>query len=80
HYLLWKAGIQHNDPSMGNIGVRKINGVYRGVLNDWDLATVEGLSSHYGMERTGTLPFMAIELLCIQYWEGKIRRLYRHDM
>ncbi|KAI0313815.1 hypothetical protein OF83DRAFT_1285953 [Amylostereum chailletii] len=80
HYVLWGAGVYHNDPSVGNIGIRKINGVYHGVLNDWDLATILGLSTPWGLERTGTLPFMAIHLLCKEFWEGKLVRLYRHEL
>ena len=33
-----------------------------------------------GGERTGTLAFMALELLTDQAWNGNVRRLYRHDL
>lgn len=54
----------------------------RGILNDWDLSHVrtDTGSGHVGGERTGTLPFMALDLLTEKYWEGKIPRLYRHDL
>ncbi|KAI0308633.1 hypothetical protein OF83DRAFT_1027489, partial [Amylostereum chailletii] len=80
HYVLWGAGVHHNDPSLANIGVRKIGDKYYGVLNDWDLATIVGLSTCFGLDRTGTLPFTALELLCNDFWEGRLARLYRHDL
>lgn len=49
-------------------------------MNDWDLAVVVGLSEHDGSDRTGTVPFMALDLLTDEYWDGKIARLYRHDI
>ena len=44
--------------------VRVRNGIACGVLNDWDLAEVEPRTNddHSG-ERTGTRPYMAIDLL-----------------
>ena len=78
--MLWKHGIRHSDPSLGNVMVRVRNGEFYGVMNDWDLATLEDKSTHNGLERTGTVPFMALDLLNNAYWEGKISRLYRHDL
>lgn len=54
----------------------------RGVLNDWDLSYVDSRDGkgHVGGERTGTIPFMALDLLCDEYWEGQIQRRYRHDL
>ena len=57
-----------------------INDQNRGILNDWDLATIEGISKHDGCDRTGTVPFMALGLLKPSYWEGKIKRQYHHDL
>ncbi|KAI0313141.1 hypothetical protein OF83DRAFT_1031103, partial [Amylostereum chailletii] len=51
-----------------------------GVLNDWDLATIIGLSCHDGIERTGTLPFMAVDLCPPDFWLGLLVRLYRHEL
>lgn len=49
-----------------------------GVPNDWDLAIdIHSNPQHHGLERTGTVPYMALDLL--QYGEGQIRHLYRHD-
>jgi hypothetical protein len=51
-----------------------------GVLTDWDLATVKELGEHHGDRRTGTIPFMAIDILCDDFWKGKIPRVYRHEL
>ncbi|KAI0316705.1 hypothetical protein OF83DRAFT_222849 [Amylostereum chailletii] len=80
HHVLWGAAVYHNDPSVGKIGIRKINGVYHGVLNDWDPVTILGLSTPWGLDRTGTLPFMPIHLLCKEFWEGRLVRSYRHEL
>jgi len=48
-------------------------------MNDWDLSHRTG-ESHDGGERTGTLPFMAMDLLDEDAIAGRKRRLYRHDL
>jgi hypothetical protein len=45
--------------------------------NDFDLAHVRGKTRPSGTERTGTMPFMALDLLTKEAWEGKVERLYR---
>ena len=50
-----------------------------GVLNDFDLATVDGESSPSGSERTGTVPFMALDLINPKNPPGSVRHEYRHD-
>ena len=53
-----------------------------GVLNDWDLSHYPGFPNSlqpHG-ERTGTVPFMAVDLLNDNNWKGKQPRLYRHDL
>ncbi|RPD62138.1 hypothetical protein L226DRAFT_560766 [Lentinus tigrinus ALCF2SS1-7] len=80
HRLLWKEGIYHLDPSLGNMMVRMVNGTYRGVLNNWDLATVRRKSKHDGLECIGTRVFMAIELLVPGAFKGPEKRRYRHDL
>ena len=50
-----------------------------GVLNGWDLCRVHSKNVR-GAERTGTLPFMAIDLLEEEYWDGEVVHLYRHDL
>jgi hypothetical protein len=78
HYHLWVGGVEHNDVSVKNLMYDKRNGDC-GVLNDYDLAHLDGRSRPSGTERTGTMPFMALDLLTDEAWEGKITRLYRHD-
>jgi Fungal protein kinase len=51
----------------------------RGILNDFDLAHLRGEQRPSGTERTGTMPFMALDLLTKDAWDGKVKRLYRHD-
>jgi hypothetical protein len=51
----------------------------RGVLNDYDLAHLTSQRRPTGTERTGTRPFMALDLLTDEAWDGKVERLYRHD-
>jgi len=55
-----------------------------GVLNDFDLSTIMKPGSPHpnrqGLERTGTLPFMATELLHEKGFGGKIPRRYRHEL
>ncbi|KAF7421119.1 hypothetical protein PC9H_011639 [Pleurotus ostreatus] len=77
HHAATKYGrILHRDISENNLlWTRRANGVF-GVLNDWDLATpinaICGTTNH----RTGTGPFMALDLL------DKVPavHLYRHDL
>ena len=53
-----------------------------GVLNDFDLAAIMDVGDRspkkQGFERTGTLPFMAIDLLDAP--DGKMPRWFRHDL
>lgn len=54
-----------------------------GVLRDFDLSRLRNKNEDsvaQGTDRTGTVPFMALELLCRGYWEGKIERVYGHDL
>ncbi|KAH7918884.1 hypothetical protein BV22DRAFT_1041437 [Leucogyrophana mollusca] len=78
HYELWKGGIHHRDISESNlVYYRNAQDVAVGVLNDFDLtSTTEG---RQGNKRTGTMPFMAIELLDQEGPEDHITHQYRHD-
>jgi Fungal protein kinase len=78
HLHLWKGGIEHNDISVSNLMYDRATNC-AGVLNDFDLAHVRGMPRPSGMERTGTMPFMALDLLTEDGWAGKVERLYRHD-
>ena len=53
-----------------------------GVLNDWDLCRIrtDAGVQHRGSERTGTVPFMALDLLTPEYFDGSKLPLYRHDL
>ncbi|KAG2132079.1 hypothetical protein DEU56DRAFT_914275 [Suillus clintonianus] len=48
-----------------------------GIFNDFDLSSIQDIPSC--QERTGTVPFMALDLLMEQVVEGKVKHLYRHD-
>ncbi|CAA7264594.1 unnamed protein product [Cyclocybe aegerita] len=78
HRFLHEKGFEHSDPSLWNMMYNRVQKC--GVLTDFDLALPPGLSSPSGFERTGTVPFMALELLTAQYWEGKVLRRYRHEL
>jgi hypothetical protein len=77
HYHLWVGGVHHNDISVENLMYDKANG--HGILNDYDLAHLNGRPRPSGAERTGTMPFMALDLLTEKAWNGLVGRLYRHD-
>ena len=53
-----------------------------GVLNDFDLARLITSDILYprGFDRTGTKPFLALDLLTDGAQDGKVERLYRHDL
>ncbi|KZT73738.1 hypothetical protein DAEQUDRAFT_721192 [Daedalea quercina L-15889] len=83
HHLLWEGNgeVEHTDISLANLGVDPDTLEMK--LRDFDLARlvrVRDSTGPQGTERTGTTPFMAIELLEKDYWTGKIERLYRHDL
>ena len=81
-YLLWKIGIAHGDVSLSNMMYYEQDDKKYGVSNDFDLAAImavgERTPKKQGFERTGTLPFMAIDLL--RYPDGQISRWFRHDL
>ncbi|KAJ7718758.1 hypothetical protein DFH07DRAFT_933460 [Mycena maculata] len=63
-WLYEKAGIMHRDISRNNLMYRKISGKVYGVLNDFDLSVLlanEPRST--SKQRTGTEPYMALDLL-----------------
>ncbi|KAF9489220.1 hypothetical protein BDN71DRAFT_1456383 [Pleurotus eryngii] len=76
------AGILHRDISVKNLMFRRKNDNIVGVLNDFDLATPvakldKGPTSK---QRTGTWPYLAIELLDPSTWLQPPRHLYRYDL
>ena len=57
---------------------RNSKGDVVGVLNDYDLSSMKDVPA--GQERTGTVPFMALDLLEDEAIEGKVEHLYQHDV
>ncbi|KAG8907255.1 hypothetical protein FRB99_004949 [Tulasnella sp. 403] len=64
-YCLDAAGIRHRDISTGNLGYKEINGRLQPKLLDFDHARFTGVPDGppTSQHLTGTLPFMAIDLL-----------------
>ncbi|KAF8162315.1 hypothetical protein K438DRAFT_1618415, partial [Mycena galopus ATCC 62051] len=63
-WLFEKANIMHRDISRNNLMYRRIDGKVYGVLNDFDLSVVLGNEPRStSKQRTGTEPYMAIDLL-----------------
>ncbi|KAG1779616.1 hypothetical protein EV702DRAFT_1194993 [Suillus placidus] len=81
HFILWKAGVYHRDVSPGNMmWYRDKLGKLMGVLNDYDLSSLANVPGPQGNERTGTVPFMALDLLTAKAQQGEVKHLYRHDL
>jgi len=59
---------------------RTKDGTLMGVLNDYDLSSLSTTTGPQGNERTGTVPFMALDLLTAEGQRGEIKHLYRHDL
>ncbi|KAG2102560.1 uncharacterized protein F5147DRAFT_615986 [Suillus discolor] len=78
HRALWKGGVLHRDVSPSNLMVYRLRGQYIGVLNDYDLSSFKR-DGPRGLERTGTIPFMAIDLLTPDAMAGKVEHVYAHD-
>ncbi|KAJ3476175.1 hypothetical protein NLI96_g11339 [Meripilus lineatus] len=85
HDLRYKAKIVHRDISLGNLMYEKLDdGTIWLILNDFDLAVMvddNGLpvAKNASKHRTGTLPFMAHELLVAMKEEDPIIHYLRHD-
>ncbi|GJJ09879.1 hypothetical protein Clacol_004103 [Clathrus columnatus] len=83
HHTLWEKGIEHCDISVSNLMYRIKDKVPKGVLNDFDLSRLSIGGKREGTRAndwTGTIPFIAIDLLSPSAEEGKVRHLYRHDL
>ncbi|SJL08483.1 uncharacterized protein ARMOST_11847 [Armillaria ostoyae] len=73
--------IIHRDISPGNIMWRRtVDGHVRGVLNDFDLSSLRDVPGASSFQRTGTLPYMAYELLINHKNGNPPKHLYRHDV
>jgi len=77
HHELWLKGIQHGDISLWNLMWDPSRNV--GVLNDFDLVQISG-ESFEGGRRTGTIAFMALDLLALEEVSRRYTRFYRHDV
>ncbi|KAG2137854.1 uncharacterized protein EDB93DRAFT_1090936 [Suillus bovinus] len=80
HVTLWKEGVFYRDVSPGNLMWYRSLGRLIGVLNDYDLSSLADDQDPRGNERTGTIPFTALELLSAQGQRGEVKHLYRHDI
>ncbi|KAG2363911.1 hypothetical protein BDR07DRAFT_1402782 [Suillus spraguei] len=78
HRALWKGGVLHRDVSPSNLMVYRLRGKFIGVLNDYDLSSFKR-DGPSGLECTGTVPFMAVQLLTPEAIAGKVEHLYAHD-
>ncbi|KAH7891040.1 hypothetical protein F5I97DRAFT_1976866 [Phlebopus sp. FC_14] len=77
HFVLWTNGVRHRDVSPSNLMYRIVDGMIVGVLIDFDLASLgDGVT---GTERTGTVPFMALDLLTEEALRGEVKHPYEHD-
>ncbi|KAK0497821.1 hypothetical protein EDD18DRAFT_1251994, partial [Armillaria luteobubalina] len=73
--------ILHRDISPGNIMWRRTaDGHICGVLNDFDLSSLRSAIGASSTQRTGTLPYMAYELLFNDENGQPPKYLYRHDV
>ncbi|KAK0478803.1 hypothetical protein IW261DRAFT_1337140, partial [Armillaria novae-zelandiae] len=73
--------ILHRDISPGNIMWRRtVDGSIRGVLNDFDLSSLRSATGASSTQRTGTLAYMAYELLSSDENGQPPKHLYRHDV
>jgi serine/threonine protein kinase len=68
--------ILHQDISLNNLMLRKEGDKIYAVLNDFDLAVSADVKITLSKQRTGTKPFMAIDLL----QPDPPVHMYRHDL
>jgi serine/threonine protein kinase len=68
--------ILHRDISLDNVMLRKEGDKIYAVLNDFDLAVSADVKSMSSKHRTGTKPFMAIDLI----HPDPTVHMYRHDL
>ncbi|KAG2149147.1 uncharacterized protein EDB93DRAFT_1337111 [Suillus bovinus] len=80
HFTLWKEGVYHRDISPGNLMWYRKKRKLIGVLNDYDLSSLVDDPGPRGNERTGTVPFMALDLLHAKAQRGEVKHLYRHNL
>ncbi|RDB14877.1 hypothetical protein Hypma_016414 [Hypsizygus marmoreus] len=81
HYHAFNDGkVLHRDLSENNLMFKRKEGEIKGILNDWDMASflnaTNKVDNTTAKHRTGTVPFMARELLV----DKPPTHLYRHDL
>ncbi|KAK7051274.1 hypothetical protein VNI00_004774 [Paramarasmius palmivorus] len=76
HAILWLCGIERGDISVGNLMCSK-DGTPK--LCDYDLSYLSWEKIEIGFTNTGTLKFMASELLTDNAMNGEVQKVYRHD-
>ncbi|EEB94455.1 hypothetical protein MPER_06729 [Moniliophthora perniciosa FA553] len=77
HATVWLLGVEHGDISEANL--RFCTETSWPKLCDWDLSHFTGEPRPAGFSNTGTLIFMANDLLTVEGREGGVTRVYRHD-
>ncbi|KAG6917064.1 hypothetical protein DXG01_004036 [Tephrocybe rancida] len=83
HYHAYSSGrVLHRDLSENNLMFKTaVNGTKKGILNDWDMASFvdenDDIQLSTATHRTGTVPFMAMDLLVNN---SPPPHLYRHDL
>ncbi|KAG2140139.1 hypothetical protein DEU56DRAFT_886064 [Suillus clintonianus] len=81
HATLWRKGVYHRDVSPGNMMWYEKDGKFIGILNDYDLSSLASDLGPRGNERTGTVPFMATDLLTKNLGQtGEVKHLYRYNL
>ena len=78
HAFLWKHRVKHGDPSLSNM-MYDVD-LKCGVLTDFNLSLLQWEPRIIGTDRTGTVPFMATDLLTEAYWWGLIKHFYRYEL
>jgi hypothetical protein len=78
HYGLWTQGVYHRDISDGNLMYKRDKDTVIGVLADFDLSSLQGKYISK-TERTGTVPFMALDLLSEKALAGEVEHDYGHE-
>ncbi|KAG1727859.1 hypothetical protein EDB19DRAFT_173103 [Suillus lakei] len=78
HRTLWKMGMRHRNVSLSNFMGYRLGGQFISVLNDFDLSSIKQ-HGPIGFERTGTIPFMALDLLMSEAIASEVEHVYYHD-
>lgn len=78
HHMLWKGGVYYRDISPSKLMYYRLPcGRVISVLNDYDLSSIQDDCAG-GNERTGTVPFVSINLLTLSAMDGAVEHMYWH--